>query len=151
MDWIFVVKKPFVDCIHDWSGMISIVKGPLWRDEKTCSFSIVVGEKSETVIVGAEAGVISAIEILTAGADYLGKTVAVVWQKVSQSNSDIPTVCIMGGPTRNQTYVNLIKSAINSHLECNFTNAKSDHLVGAPLTAEMYPAGVDPLFKWWHA
>ena len=106
---------------------------------------------AKTVIVGAEAGVISAIEILTTGADYLGKTVAGVWHKVSQGNSDIPTVCIMGGPTRNQAYVDLIKSAINSHLECNFTNAKSDHLVGAPLTAEMYPAGVDPLFKWWHA
>ena len=106
---------------------------------------------AKTVIVGAEAGVISAVEILSAGADYLGKTVAGVWHKVSQGNSDIPTVCIMGGPTRNQAYVDLIKSAINSHLECNFTNAKSDHLVGAPLTAEMYPAGVDPLFKWWHA
>ena len=106
---------------------------------------------AKTVIVGAEAGVISAVEILSAGADYLGKTVAGVWQKVSQGNSDIPTVCIMGGPTRNQAYVDLIKSAINSHLECNFTNAKSDHLVGAPLTAQMYPAGVDPLFKWWHA
>ena len=106
---------------------------------------------AKTVIIGAEAGVISAIEILTTGADYLGKTVVGVWQKVSQGNSDIPTVCIMGGPTRNQAYVDLIKSSINSHLECNFTNAKSDHLVGAPLTAEMYPAGVDPLFKWWHA
>jgi len=106
---------------------------------------------AKTVIVGAEAGVISAIEILTTGADYLGKTVVGVWQKVSQDKSNVPTVCIMGGPTRNQAYVDLIKSAINSHLECNFTNAKSDHLVGAPLTAEMYPAGVDPLFKWWHA
>ncbi len=106
---------------------------------------------AKTVIVGAEAGVISAIEILTTGADYLGKTVVGVWQKVSQDKSNVPTVCIMGGPTRNQAYVDLIKSSINSHLECNFTNAKSDHLVGAPLTAEMYPAGVDPLFKWWHA
>jgi N-acetylglucosamine kinase-like BadF-type ATPase len=106
---------------------------------------------AKTVIVGAEAGVASALEILNTGADYLGKTVAGVWQKVSPSNSDIPTVCIMGGPSRNQTYVDLIKRSINSHLECNFTTAKSDHLVGAPLTAQMYPAGVDPLFKWWHA
>ncbi len=106
---------------------------------------------AKTVIIGAEAGVASALEILNTGADYLGKTVAGVWQKVSPSNSDIPTVCIMGGPSRNQTYVDLIKRSINSHLECNFTTAKSDHLVGAPLTAQMYPAGVDPLFKWWHA
>jgi N-acetylglucosamine kinase-like BadF-type ATPase len=106
---------------------------------------------AKTVIVGAEAGVASALEILNTGADYLGKTVAGVWQKVSPSNSDIPTVCIMGGPSRNQTYVDLIKRSINSHLECNFTNANSDHLIGAPLTAQLYPAGVDPLFKWWHA
>jgi N-acetylglucosamine kinase-like BadF-type ATPase len=106
---------------------------------------------AKTVIVGAEAGVASALEILNTGADYLGKTVAGVWQKVSQGNSEIPTVCIMGGPSRSQTYVDLIKRSINSHLECNFTTAKSDHLVGAPLTAQLYPAGVDPLFKWWHA
>jgi len=106
---------------------------------------------TKTVTAGAEAGVVNALEILNAGADYLAKTVLGVWRKVSSNNSEIPIVCIMGGPTRNQTYVDLIKRSINSHLECNFTTAKSDHLVGAPLTAQLYPAGVDPLFKWWHA
>jgi len=106
---------------------------------------------TKTVTAGAEAGVASALEILNTGADYLAKTVLGVWRKVSSNDSDIPVVCIMGGPTRNQTYVDLIKRSINSHLECNFTTAKSDHLVGAPLTAQLYPAGVDPLFKWWHA
>jgi N-acetylglucosamine kinase-like BadF-type ATPase len=106
---------------------------------------------TKTVTAGAEAGVVNAIEILNAGADYLAKTVFGVWRKVSSNNSEIPIVCIMGGPTRNQTYVDLIKQAISARLECNFTTAKSDHLIGAPLTAEMYPAGVDPLFKWWHA
>ena len=106
---------------------------------------------AKTVIVGAEAGVISAIEILTTGADYLAKTVLGVWRKVSSNDADIPIVCIMGGPTRNQTYVDLIKSSISSQLQCSFADAKSDHLIGAPLTAELYPAGVDPLFKWWHA
>jgi N-acetylglucosamine kinase-like BadF-type ATPase len=106
---------------------------------------------TKTVTAGAEAGVTSALEILNTGADYLAKTVLGVWRKVSSNDSDIPVVCIMGGPTRNQTYVDLIKSSINAHLKCSFTGAKSDHLVGAPLTAEMYPAGVDPLFKWWHA
>jgi N-acetylglucosamine kinase-like BadF-type ATPase len=106
---------------------------------------------TKTVTAGAEAGVVNALEILNAGADYLAKTVLGVWRKVSSNNSEIPIVCIMGGPTRNQTYVDLIKQAISARLECNFTTAKSDHLIGAPLTAEMYPAGVDPLFKWWHA
>jgi N-acetylglucosamine kinase-like BadF-type ATPase len=106
---------------------------------------------TKTVTAGAEAGVVNAIEILNAGADYLAKTVFGVWRKVSSSDADVPMVCIMGGPTRNQTYVDLIKQAISARLECNFTTAKSDHLIGAPLTAEMYPAGVDPLFKWWHA
>jgi N-acetylglucosamine kinase-like BadF-type ATPase len=106
---------------------------------------------TKTVTAGAEAGVVNALEILNAGADYLAKTVHGVWRKVSSSDADVPMVCIMGGPTRNQTYVDLIKQAISARLECNFTTAKSDHLIGAPLTAEMYPAGVDPLFKWWHA
>jgi N-acetylglucosamine kinase-like BadF-type ATPase len=106
---------------------------------------------TKTVTAGAEAGVVSALEILNAGADYLAKTVNGVWRKVSSGDPDIPIVCIMGGPTRNQTYVDLIKRSISSQLECTFTNANSDHLVGAPLTAELYPAGVDPLFKWWHA
>jgi N-acetylglucosamine kinase-like BadF-type ATPase len=106
---------------------------------------------TKTVTAGAEAGVVNALEILNAGADYLAKTVLGVWRKVSSNNSEIPIVCIMGGPTRNQTYVDLIKQAISARLECNFTTAKSDHLIGAPMTAELYPAGVDPLFKWWHA
>lgn len=106
---------------------------------------------TKTVAAGAEAGVVSAIEILNTGAELLGKTVQGVWRKVSDSDADIPNVCIMGGPTRNQTYVDLIKKAISTRLECKFVSAKSDHLVGAPLTAELYPDGVDPLFKWWHA
>jgi N-acetylglucosamine kinase-like BadF-type ATPase len=106
---------------------------------------------TKTVTGGAEAGVVNALEILNAGADYLAKTVLGVWRKVSSNNSEIPIVCIMGGPTRNQTYVDLIKQAISARLECSFTTAKSDHLIGAPLTTELYPAGVDPLFKWWHA
>jgi N-acetylglucosamine kinase-like BadF-type ATPase len=106
---------------------------------------------TKTVTAGAEAGVVNALEILNAGADYLAKTVLGVWRKVSGNNSEIPIVCIMGGPTRNQTYVDLIKQAISARLDCNFTTAKSDHLIGAPMTAELYPAGVDPLFKWWHA
>jgi len=106
---------------------------------------------TKTVTAGAEAGVASALEILNTGADYLAKTVQGVWRKVSSNDSDIPVVCIMGGPTRNQTYVDLIKISINAQLKCSFTGAKSDHLIGAPLTAELYPAGVDPLFKWWHA
>ena len=105
---------------------------------------------TKTVTAGAEAGVLSAIEILNAGADHLAKTVLGVWRKVSQSDAEIPNVCIMGGPTRNQTYVDLIKRSISLLMECNFVIAKSDHLVGAPLAAELYPAGVDPLFKWSH-
>jgi N-acetylglucosamine kinase-like BadF-type ATPase len=105
---------------------------------------------TKTVTAGAEAGVVSAIEILNAGADHLAKTVLGVWRKVSTNDAEIPNVCIMGGPTRNQTYVDLIKLSISSLMECNFVTAKSDHLVGALLAAELYPAGVDPLFKWSH-
>ena len=138
------------------TDLVELLKNELQEHEKLESKNGVEAvtlciNATKTVTAGAEAGVASALEILNTGADYLAKTVLGVWRKVSSIDSDIPVVCIMGGPTRNQTYVDLIKSSINAHLKCSFTGAKSDHLVGAPLTAEMYPAGVDPLFKWWHA
>ncbi len=138
------------------SDLVELLKNELQEHEKLESKNGVEAvtlciNATKTVTAGAEAGVASALEILNTGADYLAKTVQGVWRKVSSNDSDIPVVCIMGGPTRNQTYVDLIKSSINAQLKCSFTGAKSDHLIGAPLTAELYPAGVDPLFKWWHA
>lgn len=145
-----------LDGRDDATDLVELLKSELVEHEKLESKNGVEAatlciNATKTVAAGAEAGVASAIEILNTGADLLGKTVLGVWQKVSTNKADIPKVCIMGGPTRNQTYVDLIKQAISSRLECNFVSAKSDHLVGAPLTAELYPAGVDPLFKWWHA
>lgn len=145
-----------LDGRDDATDLVELLKSELVEHEKLESKNGVEAatlciNATKTVTAGAEAGVANAIEILTQGADLLGKTVHGVWLKVSTSDTDIPNVCIMGGPTRNQTYVDLIKQAISSRLECNFVSAKSDHLVGAPLTAELYPAGVDPLFKWWHA
>lgn len=138
------------------SDLVELLKNELQEHEKLESKNGVEAvtlciNATKTVTAGAEAGVASALEILNTGADYLAKTVQGVWRKVSSNDSDIPVVCIMGGPTRNQTYVDLIKSSINAQLNCSFTGAKSDHLIGAPLTAQLYPAGVDPLFKWWHA
>ena len=138
------------------TDLVELLKNELQEHEKVESKNGVEAvtlciNATKTVTAGAEAGVASALEILNTGADYLAKTVQGVWQKVSNNATDIPVVCIMGGPTRNQTYVDLIKRSINAQLQCSFTGAKSDHLIGAPLTAEMYPAGVDPLFKWWHA
>ncbi len=145
-----------LDGRDDATDLVELLKSELVEHEKLESKNGVEAatlciNATKTVAAGAEAGVVSAIEILNTGADLLGKTVHGVWLKVSAGDSDIPNVCIMGGPTRNQTYVDLIKRAISSRLECNFVSAKSDHLVGAPLTAELYPAGVAPLFKWWHA
>lgn len=145
-----------LDGRDDATDLVELLKSELVEHEKLESKNGVEAatlciNATKTVAAGAEAGMANAIEILTQGSDLLGKTVHGVWLKVSAGDSDIPNVCIMGGPTRNQTYVDLIKRAISSRLECNFVSAKSDHLVGAPLTAELYPAGVDPLFKWWHA
>ena len=145
-----------LDGRDDATDLVELLKAELVEHEKLESKNGVEAatlciNATKTVAAGAEAGVVSAIEILNTGAELLGKTVLGVWRKVSTNDAEIPNVCIMGGPTRNQTYVDLIKQAISSRLECNFVSAKSDHLVGAPLTAELYPAGVDPLFKWWHA
>jgi len=145
-----------IDGRDDANDLVELLKAELKAHEKLESKNGVEAatlciNATKTVTAGAEAGVANALEILNAGADYLAQTVLGVWRKVSSDASEIPIVCIMGGPTRNQTYVDLIKSSINSQLQCSFADAKSDHLIGAPLTAEMYPAGVDPLFKWWHA
>jgi N-acetylglucosamine kinase-like BadF-type ATPase len=145
-----------IDGRDDANDLVELLKAELKAHEKLESKNGVEAatlciNATKTVTAGAEAGVANALEILNTGADYLAKTVLGVWRKVSTDKSEIPIVCIMGGPTRNQTYVDLIKSSINSQLHCSFADAKSDHLIGAPLTAEMYPAGVDPLFKWWHA
>ena len=145
-----------LDGRDDATDLVELLKSELIEHEKLESKNGVEAatlciNATKTVASGAEAGVVSALEILTEGADLLGKTVLAVWRKVSASDAEIPNVCIMGGPTRNQTYVDLIKRAITSRIDCKFVLPKSDHLVGAPLTAELYPAGVDPLFKWWHA
>jgi N-acetylglucosamine kinase-like BadF-type ATPase len=145
-----------IDGRDDANDLVELLQAELKAHEKLESKNGVEAatlciNATKTVTAGAEAGVANALEILNTGADYLAKTVLGVWRKVSSDASEIPIVCIMGGPTRNQTYVDLIKSSINSQLQCSFADAKSDHLIGAPLTAEMYPAGVDPLFKWWHA
>jgi N-acetylglucosamine kinase-like BadF-type ATPase len=144
-----------IDGRDDANDLVELLQAELKAHEKLESKNGVEAatlciNATKTVTAGAEAGVANALEILNTGADYLAKTVLGVWRKVSSDASEIPIVCIMGGPTRNQTYVDLIKSSINSQLQCSFADAKSDHLIGAPLTAEMYPAGVDPLFKWWH-
>jgi len=145
-----------IDGRDDAADLVELLRSELTEYEKLESKNGVEAvtlciNATKTVTAGAEAGAVNAIEILRTGADYLAKTVHGVWRKVSNSDSEVPTICIMGGPTRNQTYVDLIKSSISSQLKCTFADAKSDHLIGAPLTAELYPAGVDPLFKWWQA
>ena len=144
-----------LDGRDDATDLVELLQSELQEHEKLESKNGVEAaalciNATKTVTAGAEAGVVNAIEILNTGADYLGKTVLGVWRKVSRSDAGIPNVCIMGGPTRNQTYVDLIKLSINSLLDCNFVDAKGDHLVGALSAAELYPAGVDSLFKWCH-
>jgi len=105
---------------------------------------------AKTVAEGADQGITAAMEILENGAQHLATTIQTAWNKVKSSNQETPFIVITGGLTQSDTYVKLIKEKSNLVLACNFIEAEADHLVGAHAAAEIFPKGVDPLFKWAH-
>lgn len=104
---------------------------------------------AKTVIQAAEAGSKSALQILEQAAVYLGRTVCAAWDKVKEQNSSQPKIAFLGGLSKSDLYLKLIKTEINKSLDCEYVIAQSDHLTGAPLAAELFPNGAPPLFKIW--
>lgn len=105
---------------------------------------------AKTVVQGAEQGVHSAINVLEAGADHLASTIDSAWSKLKADSGEKPFIVLTGGLTRSSLYVKLIQERISKLLDCNFIEAEADHLVGAEKAAEIFPEGVEPLFKWVH-
>ncbi len=104
---------------------------------------------AKTVVQGAENGVVSATEILKTAAEFLSATVIASWSKVAESSEQRPVVTFLGGLSQSDFYTDLIRKEISKKLLCDFIGAESDHLTGAPLAAELYPKGIEPLFKIW--
>lgn len=104
---------------------------------------------AKTVIQAAENGSKSARQILEQAASYLGKTVCAAWDKVKEQDCPPPKIAFLGGLSKSDLYVTLIKTEINKSLDCDYVAAQSDHLTGAPLAAELFPNGAPPLFKIW--
>lgn len=104
---------------------------------------------AKTVIKAAEDGSVSALEILQHGARELGKTVVAAWRKVSDSKQEIPEIAFLGGLSQSQLYTELIANEVQKQINCKVLPARGDHLIGAPLAANLYPNGVEPLFKTW--
>lgn len=104
---------------------------------------------AKTVIKAAEDGAKSAVHILEQGASELGRTVVAAWRKVSTSNQETPELAFLGGLSQSQLYTGLIANEVQKQINCKVFAAKGDHLVGAPLAANLYPNGVAPLFKTW--
>lgn len=104
---------------------------------------------AQKVCAGAEANNTSALNILGEGADYLSKTIVAAWRQVSLEMKPYPMVAFLGGLSKSQIYVNLIKERVSRFLTCDFVEPIGDHLVGAPLIAESFKTGIDPLLKWW--
>ncbi|MEN9516877.1 MAG: hypothetical protein RLZZ159_743 [Actinomycetota bacterium] len=104
---------------------------------------------AKTVIKAAEDGSHSALEILQHGASELGKTVVAAWRKVSDSEQEIPEIAFLGGLSQSQLYTELIANEVQKQINCKVVPARGDHLIGAPLAANLYPNGVEPLFRAW--
>lgn len=104
---------------------------------------------AKTILDGAENGVASAELIVAEGADYLAKTIKSAWLKVSSNNDLTPEIAFLGGLSKNQGYVSQIQGNLSKNLDCNFVQPSGNHLDGAPLAAQLFPNGVDPLLKIW--
>lgn len=103
---------------------------------------------AKTVVQGAEEGVQSALKVLEAGADLLAATVNSAWSKLKNTQGEKPFIVLTGGLTRSKLYVKLIQERVSALLDCNYIDAEADHLVGAEKAAEIFPDGVENLFKW---
>lgn len=106
---------------------------------------------AQSVCLGAESGNASALEILKEGAEHLAKTVNAAWKKVDPDNSTVPVIAYLGGLSKSAKYTSLISEEISRLLKYELVQPIGDHLLGAPLVAERFPEGVDPLLKWWRA
>lgn len=106
-------------------------------------------DAAQTVCIGAASGNQSALGVLKEGAKYLAKTVIAAWHKVNSNGELIPVVAFLGGLSKSSVYIDLIKENLSNSLRCEFVEPTGDHLVGAPLIAESFPEGVEPLLKWW--
>ena len=104
---------------------------------------------AQTVAFGASQGNESAMEILVEGAQYLGRTINAAWLKVSENEGIVPTISILGGLSKSEMYVGLIRTEVAKYLKFEFTEPIGDHLDGAPMAAKRFRNGVDPLLKWW--
>ena len=108
-------------------------------------------DAARTVCIGAESGNSSALDVLKEGAHYLARTIFAAWQKVNSDRELVPVVAFLGGLSQSNIYLNLIKDELSKSLRCDFVEPAGDHLVGAPLIAESFPEGVEPLLKWWRS
>lgn len=106
-------------------------------------------DAARTVCIGAESGNLSARDVLKVGANYLAKTIHGAWIEVNSDRDLIPTVAFLGGLSQSKIYVDLIKDQLSDLIQCEFIEAVGDHLVGAPLIAESFAEGIEPLLKWW--
>ena len=106
-------------------------------------------DAARTVCVGAESGNSSALSVLKEGAEYLAKTILAAWQQVDSDSKSVPVIALLGGLSKSNIYVDLIKESLSKILKYEYVEPAGDHLVGAPLIAESFPEGVEPLLKWW--
>lgn len=144
-----------LDCRDNATELVELFKEELVQldalDNKVGSeASLLCIKAAKTVVQGADRGVISAQRILESGAEHLATTVISAWNKVKNSSNNSPYIAFTGGLSKSNTYLRLIKERVSQQIECSFVEADADHLIGAQRAAQLFPEGVDPLFKWAH-
>lgn len=112
--------------------------------------SLLCIESAQTVALGAEQGIVSALQILESGAKLLAATTESAWAKVKNSDRETAHIVLTGGLTRSKIYTSLIQEQISKSINCVFLQAEADHLIGAEEAALTYPDGVGELMKWVH-
>ncbi|CAB4537236.1 unannotated protein [freshwater metagenome] len=97
----------------------------------------------------ADAGSPMAIAIRDEGAALLAQTVIATWIGAGGSTSDSPEIAIQGGPSKNQKYVDTIKTVIAATLpNVKFIAARGDNLDGGQWIAENMLTDAAPLLRW---
>ncbi len=110
--------------------------------------SVHAGKKT---LDAADQGIVSAIKIRDEGAFLLAQTIYAAWISASGNASESPTIVILGGLSKNQSYVSEICTNLSRIIpEARFAKPLGDNLDGANWIATHMKEDAPPMLRWHH-
>lgn len=108
--------------------------------------SVHAGKK---VLEAADLGIASALKIRNEGAFLLSQTIYAAWINASGNISESPTIVILGGLSKNQSYVSEIYKNLSKIIpQARFAKPLGDNLDGAEWIATHMKEDVPPMLRW---